>query len=190
MCKSIMHLKVYDSSVAIAVSCGGCCFISYLMYSLHLRAFQFSTPFSLVLNLMWLVMKGFERPWAHPDREQLDPVVKHHTLLPALTKTRVLKNTPEQFIGISAAKAACLVLETPSSVILRSTFPVNISAYGGTISTNGSGYWTPLCTTSLQQKGTFLENMHYITRQREIFHKHELLKYILSVIPTWSNKFF
>lgn len=116
MCKSIMHLKVYDSSVAIAVSCGVCCFISYLMYSLHLRAFQFSTPFSLVLNLMWLVMKGFEKPWAHPDREQLDPVVKHHTLLPALTKTRVLKNTPEQFIGISAAKAACLVLETPSSV--------------------------------------------------------------------------
>lgn len=80
-----MHLNVYDSSVAIAVSFLGCHFISYLMYSLHLRTFWFSTPVSLGLNLMCLVMKGFERPWVHPDREQLDPVVKRHTLLSAFS---------------------------------------------------------------------------------------------------------
>lgn len=62
-------------------------------------------------------MKGFER--FHSDREQLDPVVKRHAPLPVpLSKTGVLKNTHEQSVGITAAKAACLVMTTPSPVKL------------------------------------------------------------------------
>lgn len=78
--KSIVRLNTCDSSIAIAVSFGGCCLISYLKYSTW-ELFCFSPSFSLVLNLMCLVVKGFERPWFHSDREQLDPVVKRHTPL-------------------------------------------------------------------------------------------------------------
>lgn len=82
--KSIVCLNTRNSSVAISVSFGGCCFISYLKHSTW-ELFYFSPSFLLDLNLMCLVVKGFERPWFWSDREQLDPVVKRHTALRAFS---------------------------------------------------------------------------------------------------------
>lgn len=190
MFQSITHLNVRGSSVAIAVSCAGCCFISHLTYSLHLRVFFVFDTFFTWSERNVPCHEGFWKALGSPWQRTAQPCGEmSQSALSFLCQKQESLKTPRSSLlaQLQPKQLVCCAFSHSSCDSLKHNFPVNISAYRGTISTNNSGYWTLLCTSSLHYKGTFLENMLYITRQS--VNKHEPLKYILSVVLTWSNEF-
>lgn len=115
--------------------------------------------------------EGFWKALGSPWQRTAQPCgeMSHSALSFLCQKQESLKTSRSSLLAqLQPKQLVCCAFSHSPCDSLKHNFPANISAYRGTISTNNSGYWTLLCTSSLHYKGTFLENMLYITRQREV----------------------